>query len=126
MRRVLLGLVASVLALGGARAGECVAGSMDLVSGGKTFAVEEASHSKGHIAGRAAERTILLGRLGDQPLVVDIQALQGMSATASSYVGEVDKGFPAPQWGTHLTFNDGDVTQIYDGPLRGQWTAVCQ
>ena len=79
MRAVWFGLVASVLALGGAQAAECRAGHMALKAGAKTFSVAKASYSSREGGEVSSERVVLVGRIKRAPYVVDIQAVQGES-----------------------------------------------
>ncbi len=128
MRAVLFGLVGAVLLGGAAQAGECKAGNMAFVSGDQTFKVSDTSLTQAKFASRWAERTIMRGDLSGQPVILDIQGAEGSSTNFTSYAGATAKKTAMlPNWGVQPTaWSDGADLAVYDGPLKGEWRAVCR
>lgn len=128
MRAALFGLLGVVLALGSAQAAECRAGRMVFVGEGKTFQVEDASRTRTRFEGRGAERVIFRGVMGGKPYIVDIQGAQGSSTYFTSYSGRTpERTAMKPNWGVEPSdWSDGVQISVYDGPLKGDWQAVCR
>lgn len=123
-----LALLGSVLVVGTAGAGECRPGAFSFVStAGKAFKVQAYGFGGMRPGYGAAARTVFRGTVKGKPYIIDIQGVQGSSTTFTSYAGtKLGKGI-APKWGKLFRpYRHGDEMPVGDGPLEGEWRAVCQ